>query len=383
MIDKKILRKQVDIKRHINERIADWKNSKPQMDRLWYANILTYRGEQWVTFDYSQLRFRRSNQRRTIPRPVTNKYASIANSLISAILRFDPRNVFAPQTDTQEDVNTAFAGNKIDNAIMHEIKWQCRKAELAPWYVLTGNAFTIAGIDMSAGPKVRYIKSFCPACGETYDVKEEDGQYDCERCAEEDGVKSPLQPEMDETGQPKATVKRAGALALDLASPFEMFLDPRISDLDDHQSIARIHNKSVEWVKERWPEAADRVKPEVRPELNTRLLGTLATLTHPAAVSMEHDTTDVVEFWEKPCEKFEQGFYCVLNGDEILELRPFVWISKREEPYFPITHWRYDTVPGTIWGKTPMTDLVEKQRTRNRIEAIAGGEAIGQKMIDP
>jgi hypothetical protein len=41
-----------------------------------------------------------------------------------------------------------------------------------------------------------------------------------------------------------------------------------------------------------------------------------------------------------------------------------------KRPFFPIVHIRYDDVPGRFWAKTPIDDLVPKQRQRNEVESL-------------
>lgn len=383
-MNKALLKNATTYRSHIEDTLDTFKKGKPAHDRMFFNSILFYRGEQWVTFDFSNLQFRRQNQRRVIPRPVTNMYGSIANSLISALLKFDPRNVFAPQTDTQEDINTALSGNKIINAIEHEVMWDKRKAELVPWIVLTGNGFIVPGVDATRGPSTTMLHVICPVCGTKDDTIMPEGEEplpDCPRCADEDGVKVQMGPEMGKDGQPKVDMEKAGKLGVDVVSPFEMFLDHRIQDIQNHSIIIRIHNKGIQWAKSQWPEHADKIKETKRDELNTRILSALSSLIFPSLEQMTDSSVDILEVWQKPTKQFPKGFYAVLIGEVFVELREYPWTRPDGDAYFPIIHFPYDRVPGTFWGRTPMFDLMEKQRTRNRVEAL--GEMILTRMSNP
>lgn len=383
MANKKLLRDVQKYKQHLEESLHTFRKNKPHHDRMWFMSVLFQRGEQWLTFETAVAQFRRSNQRRLIPRPVTNIYASIGNSLISALLKFDPRNVFAPQTDTQEDVNTALAGNKIINAIEHEVLFERRKAELVPWIVLTGNGFLIPGIDASRGPQVDVWKLICTVCGEKDEsiIDNPEQMPNCQRCYSEDDVRVPLQPQLNALGEPIIHQERAGKLGVDVVSPFEMFLDSRITDIQNHSTVIRIHTKALSWAKTQWPDVAEKLKPCKRDELNARIVSTLGGLTYPTADAYAEDTVDIVEIWQLPSKAFPKGFYGVLVGDTFVELDEYKWLRPDGEAYLPIIHFPYDRVPGSFWGRTPMLDLIDKQRTRNRIESI--GEMILMRMSNP
>ena len=382
MIDNKLKARSKDIIDHAEKRLAQFKLFKPAVDRLAYTSILFYNGEQWVTFDTQLLTFRRTNQRRIIPRPTTNKFAPTMNATISALSRFDPKIVIAPQTDTYEDLQTSAGANRVIKTVENEVGFEKRKTEMLPWLTLTGNVFLVTGYDPQAGPKVEKIHVMCSVCGFTGQRDATDQGADCPECAL-DGLKIPLDDVVDQrSGQPKTSLEATGAMAVDVASVFEMFLDYRIPELQRHQSIGRIHTKDLEWAKHQWPEIADEIQHGRREELNVRIMNALAAFGSPGVEQPSENTVDVVEFWEKPSEKFKDGFYLRYSGQGLIhDLMPYPYMTARGEPFFNIVHIPYDKRPGSLLGRTPAFDLIEKQRTRNRVEAI--GEMILMRMSNP
>lgn len=384
MINSKLYSKHKEIINHAEERIFQFKANKPSLDRLFYQSILFYRGEQWITFDLSTLRFRRTNQRRVIPRPITNKFAPICNGLISAFSRYDPKITVAPETDSFTDIQTAYAGNRIIKTIENEVNWDKRKTELLPWLVLCGNAYLITGFAPEEGKRQTMVKVQCPQCGLNETRQENRPNPDCPRCASI-GLKSPMKDQIDQrSGKPITTQEAQGKLVTEVATPFEMFLDTRVQDLQAHQSIGRITTKDVTWARHNWPEVEDKIAASKRMELNARILNALASITFPQNTYNSNSTVDVVEFWEKPCKEYPDGFYIVYSGQDIVhELYPFspAFTSNSGEPFFPIVHFPYDKVPGTLLARTPAFDLIDRQKTRNRVEAI--GETILMRMSNP
>lgn len=369
MIDKTLAKNVAKIIGHAEMRLSNFKSHKPALDRLMYTAILFYLGRQWITFDAERSTFRRTNQRRVIPQPVTNHFKATINSLNSALSRFDPKLTMAPQTDSEEDMMTAYASTRISELIKHEVNWEKRKTELIPWITLNGNCFVITGIDEEHGPMQQVMTVTCPVCDFAGKVPVET-KRDCPQCADY-GTKSPLQPQIDKrTGQPKIREAPTGAITVDLASCFEMFLDHRIQEIQHHQTIIRIHNKDLEWARERWPQLNTTIQPHKRQELNARIQNIVAQLALHVGSDNEK-TVDLVEVWEKPSPQFPQGFYLVYSQDQIIhELRPFDFRTNAGTPFFPIVHFPFDKVPGSLLAVTPAFDLIEKQTQLNRLDAL-------------
>ena len=381
MIDKKLKNKQKEVWNHIEERLAQYKQQKQHLDRLWFTSILFYRGEQWITYDTSLHQFRRTNQRRVIPRPVTNRFAPACNSIISNLSRFDPKIMIAPQTDTKEDLKTAQVANRVVKTVENEVKFDKKKAELLPWLVLTGNGFIINGFNADAGKKVPVVGIECPQC-EYEDTREEDeSPSDCPQCADE-GLKVLLRDKVTETGELDVSVSPTGKLDAEVANPFQMFIDYRITDIQDQSTIIRILPKSVEWVKGKYPKQKETIAPSKRPELNTRMLHSLAGYFYGAPEPAQEECVDLVVAWHKPSSEFKEGYYAVYSGEGVFhELMPFPTKTKDGEEFYPITHFVFDRMPGSALGRTPAFDLIEKQKTRNRVEAI--GEMILMRTSNP
>jgi len=385
MIDAKLKNKSEQILKYTEDRLAQFKKGKQSWDRLMYSSILMYRGIQWFAFDLTGLRFRLSNQRRAIPRPITNKYAPTANAIGSALLKYDPKIVIAPQTDTLEDLNTAWAGNRIVKTIENEVNWLKRRTELTPWLVLTGNCFLFSGFDEKGGPVKPMVKISCPTCqfDSLLDPQTATQMPDCPECYATYGIKSTMRASIDgRSGKPMMTDHALGCQTTEVVNPFELFFDNRIQELQHHQCVIRIHQKNIEWARARWPDMQEELQPYHRSELSARLLNGLANIVFPQESAPPADSIDLMEIMEKPSPEYPEGFYCIRAGEKILtELVPFKWKTKQGEPYFPVVHFCYDKVPGSLLARTPCFDLIEKQKTRNRIEAL--GEMILTRMSAP
>lgn len=374
--------KKQEILEHAEKTLTDYSRNRGQVDRLWFKSILFYRGEQWVRFDTNTLRFRRINHRRTVPRPTTNKFKPTLNAIISAMTRFEPKLTFVPQTDRLDDIQSASTATKVIRVIEHEVNWMKRKAELLPWLVICGNVHIVTGFNTNSGPRMLKMKTECPRCSFKQLAEVKGPNPLCPEC-QKDGRSVELEPILDKNGEPITVTEPMGQLDVDVANPFQMFFDFRVSDLERQHTIIRIHPKDITWVKATWPELADKIEPTQRRELSTHLTETLASLTGSAGTPNPDTTVDIVEVWHKPSEQFPSGYYAryIGNGEVVLDLIEYPWLDNRQEAFYPITHFVFDRLPGSALGTTPAFDLIEKQFTRNRIEAI--GEAILLRMSNP
>lgn len=385
MVHQKLRGKLPSIITHTEDCLLNWKGPKASLDRAWYTNVLFYRGEQHVRYDATYSQFRGVNTRRNVPHPVTNIYASICNSLIAEVLRFDPKCVYAPQTDTMVDQVTAEASNSIIKVIEKEVNRLGMKTELVPWLVVTGNAFEVLGYDESAGSIVRTATMQCPQCQleQPVALEQAEMQQPCPQCQQQ-GVPSELIVQRDDDGDVIPTLSNAGAMVAEVPSPFEMFFDYRVFDLEDQHTIIRIHRKSVAWVQTMYPKVdKEKLKGgQLRAELPTYAVSNLSNLASPTFAQRHDNEIDIVEVWHKPSKQFPTGFHMQYVTDEIvLNCDVYNFVSKEGKAFFPIIHYPYWNVPGTALGRTPASDMVDKQRMRNRIEAMI--EMICLRMSNP
>lgn len=376
-----------EVATYINEFLDRVSRGRSVYEREWYISILFQRGHQWVVFDDLRKTFQQSNVRKKLPRPVTNKYAESTSTLVSALLNYDPRTTYAPQTSNADDLRSAVGANSIIKSIENEINWPKVKAEKTPWMVLTGNVFVLLGYDNESGKRLPMKTMHCTngSFGGTCKYKEEvslsveeEDMY-CPQCAKS-GVQAPMMEEQDAEGNTVETLRPQGSMTSEIINPFELFFDYSLPSFAKNSMVVRIHSKSIHWVEDTYGIKDVPVNLR-RSELNTRF----RTSLHNAAPTGEEapvDQVDVVEAWCKPCRKYPNGFHAVMLGhDRVVEYAPYGWVSTEGKVYCPIVHYVYERTPGSCYGRTPMFDVIEKQRMRNRIEGL--GELSLGRMANP
>ena len=378
-------RKAVD---HVNAFVKRISNGRRLMERLWFTSILFHRGIQWINFENTLGTFVQSNLRKGVPRPVTNRFAEITNDLSSYLLAYEPKAQYAPQSNSADDIRTSSAANMIVRSIENEVRWNEIKSEAMPWFILTGNTFLLFGYDADGGKMQEMMTLTCinSRHGGTCPYKEDvpadmDTQgIVCPECQKQ-GVDAPVIPVTDEMGKPETKLKPQGCLTGECINPFEFFFDYGRKSLEDNSLVVRIHSMTPEGVYDKWGVKIDEDAVVRRSELSARFKSGLVQYV-PTGEDRPAPSVDVVEVWQKPTRKFPKGFYMIMVGeDQVVSYVPYPFINNDGIVYFPIVHIAYDKTPGTLYGRTPMFDLVEKQTMRNQVESL--GEMMLSRMSNP
>ena len=352
-------------------------------EREWYRNVLFYLGQQWITYEESFRRWRTRNLPRWVPLPVTNRLASTANVIRSAVAQVHPAFTAFPTRESEKSILSANAADKYLDVIMQESGFRGARRRMASWITLTGNGFLHTEFDTSDDTgKVLIPGEACLDCGQQMRPSEIPTDLKCPRCGSENLKEEPALGE--EVPQ--------GRLRVRALSPFEVYLDNHISELDDQTAILVIEARALEAVKQTYGKEADDVVPDGEREHASFYLESLAHMTSTGVgagmragdSSGKGGAVTLYRLYVKTCKDYPDGLYVVMSGDQhILETHdpyPFRYL-RTNRPFFPMVHIRYDDVPGRFWAKTPIDDLVFKQRQRNEIESLF--QTIVMRMANP
>lgn len=348
-------------------------------ERGWFRNVLYYVGNQWITWDRSQRRWREKKIRRWVPKPVTNRFASTLNAVANALTANSTDVSFWPASDTAEDLATADVSDKVWPTLEVEMDVASAKKRLSRWVVLTGNGIVHPWWERSAEFGTTFIPyEQCPVDGQRYspkDVTEAGGA-----CPMHPEV--PLIPATDELGQPVGDTLLNGRLRLDVLSPLELHVLSTGDDIKRQRRVIRTRAFDLSTVRRQWPQTATLAQPERQDgtSLGVQYMEALAYVTdessHTSGRGADRgESVTVSELWELPSEQYPEGLYLAVAGDSaILEAGPLPYAHRtgdgRQEYFLPFVHFGYEPVPGRFWHKSPADDLVAKQDQRNRLESL-------------
>lgn len=359
------------IKNYINRIKESARTSRWEFEKPWYENIMMYVGKHWFDYDRRIGVFRPRLLKPWVPKPVTNLLASTADSIISTVGKIDPQVDFRPATNQEEDVTTAEICGRILEIVKEEVDFEQIRYELVPWVVLTGNGFLYQYYSKSREyGMIKIPNQMCTLCDQESTPKEiQENQGNCPKCQ----INQQFVP-----GQTYEEYPR-GKLVGEVLSPFEIYADMESGRIEFSPYVMRVRSWNIQHAKNLWPEKAAEMKSDSRSDTTQQYLERLAyTGTSKSEISLQgysgaaskDPRITIYEMYIRPTEELPEGLYAVMAGDLLVEMGPIPYHDSEGNPIIPITHFKYKQVPGRLWGKTPVDDLVPKQRQRNELESF-------------
>lgn len=348
-----------------------YKRRRWVFERDWYRNILFYIGQQWVIYEEGSRRWRVRNIPHWIPTPVTNRLAATVNVIRSSVAQVTPAFEAVPTQEDERSVLTANAADKYLDIIMGESGFRGARRRMASWITLTGNGFLLTEFDTSPDTGMAFVPGEqCVDCGNQMKPQDIPEDMTCPKC----GSKN-----LEESKDAGVSIPQ-GRLRVLSKSPFEVYVDNNIQELDDQTAVLVVEQHSLDEVKRTYGDAAKDVSADNLSDQSINYLSSLAYMTGSggsgAITRGGEDSAQLVTLFRlylKTTADFPDGMYVVMSGDQhILENKaPYPFRFKTtQRPFFPLTHVRYDDVPGRFWAKTPVDDLIPKQRQRNEVESL-------------
>ena len=356
-----------------------------EIERAALRNVLFYLGVQWIKYDPELRIWRPLGLKKTTPRPVTNKFAALANTTVSSLVGYRVPITFGPSSFDEEDIAAANVADKINTIIEREAEQRRLKPLVARWVALTGNAFVINSYDTGPDGGTTFIQSEMDQAGHTFQPLEiEEANGVCPECGPQmdpmTGMPGPTawRPALDEQGQPVGVEYPRGRFYSEVKPLFSCHFDSEVPHLSESGHFLVSELRSREWVEKTYGSGvAQKAKEAPHSEPYTNYVETLAYSTALGGriwgqvTNTRQERVRVRRMWLKPHPEYAPGgIYATLVGDEVIEATAWPYHTEREEPFLNIVHFGFDLVPGRLLYKTRLDDVAPKQEQRNRIEAI-------------
>lgn len=365
----------------IKEQITNNSKNRWYFERNWFASVLYYLGNQWITWDTRSRNFRERKMRRYVPKPVNNRFASTVDTVIAAVQSVKVMPSAWPATDDVDDIAAAEVAERVIPVIDDEIDIERVRGEIAAWMVLNGDAFVFPyydKTDKSLGE--RFVASErcanCQAVGQPSQFP--DGK--CFSCGQVAGTN----PADDEQGKPIGVKYPAGRLRARVMSSLEIFYSMDAQNIDDLHSFTSYKNFPIKQVQFTYGDVAANLQADGAniSKLSQYYMTSLRFATSDSTSStmrMSKDQCTLFTHVELPSDDFPEGLVAVMAADEtILEAGPSPFYdSEKDEQgeetkafYLPLVQFPYRQVPGRIPSKTPCYDLMFKQDQLNQVESL-------------
>jgi hypothetical protein len=337
----------------VNDTYQDYDHGRKPFERQWYRNILFLLGNQWILWDTIENKWRKKRLADWVPTPVTNRFASSGQRLVSVLSRVEPNWTYVPSSDSEQDISAASQCEKAETIICEENNIAKIRDSVAPWCVYTGNAYLLSGVEpvMEAAPIMPDMSDQMPA----------------------DMMAGMPEPE------PQVSDYK---LYTDVLAPFEVYKDQTIEEFENQTKILIVNRRSRDYVQNLWGVDIDEldVAPNIHYQESIGYVTSSPEITGFLASLSRIKRITVKRLFHKPSKKYPKGLYIVVAGSKILE-KGELPATLDGKPYIPVAHIKFDNIPGAAFGRTPMDDIVHKQVQRNKIESLI--ELIALRMGSP
>lgn len=355
----------------------------------WFRNCAFIVGAQWLQKG-SGGRWEKRNLPKFFPKAITNKIAEKFGDLVNQLVQGGRVPIaYVPASDDEKDLGIAAVGEKVREVMYTEAECDEKMVDMASWLIATGNVFGIPCYSMDEEHGKKFIPNqLCqnPECGASLTPPDlaggEDGQSPaCPECGNTD-----LQPHVDPDGNEIGEEYPTGAIQMEVASPFEIRFDYRAQTVDKLKRFIRQRRYDVSWAKEQWPDFEDQITPDGGDDdTGQYYLDRLATLTSAfsngggltsSAGNTKNPKVTAYEIYELPTDEFPEGLRAVRlgkNDQAVVEAGPLTTQygagTKKNQKFLPLIHFKCQTVPGRIWAKSPIDDIIPLQVYRNMVES--------------
>jgi hypothetical protein len=369
---------------------------KQQLTWTWERNQLMLDGKQWIVYDPDAANggmwktARVSDSNKYIPRPVTNYLFDVYQTLKSYVIKNKPRSAVTPNTQEYKDKVAAKIATLILETNWVRLKEQYNYETAAASLVTYGTVFKKSYWDTSSLSLVKVPRMVPspitdPASGQVVGVTQ-------------------IPATDPQTGDELFDELPLGDVNTYVIEPFRLALDPLAVNFHEARWIMECSIQPLEWIRETYAKSgegytgkAEEVKEEK--ELNGSLrrwyqLRTSSGTKDGRFSSSQGSTSSdinvencavVKEYYERPTAKYPKGRLIVVAGDIVVFSGPSPYEGPEQGDWHPYSECRWEMTPGRFWGKSPLDDVIEIQKTINSIDSVITltrkTSAIPQKLI--
>lgn len=342
--------KEVEVSAFATERWESRQRRLGHLEKQWYINTSFFLGQQWITWDSTTRAIRSTDAPPWRVRLTINLVQGVARKIVAKILAAKPTWAVSPATGDSVDIERSRIGEKVARGywngklrmgqnLWHSLNWMsvCGTGGLRLYWDQTAGDTFEASIDDIDDKKTRdKVKKRS---------KRKDNKVDL----------------------------NTGDAAVEPVPPFALDPDPAATGPEDLTHLIHSRLRSRAWVKERYPEKADRVQygsSENKDHYERRLSDMAGPQAFETLVggssdnSVTEDGVVVHDIWGLPVPGHPGGVHAVVAGDVVLALE--------ENPYrydgqvaLPFAIFREIVVPGRFWGTCALEQALGLQSNLN------------------
>jgi hypothetical protein len=395
-------------------------------ERDWFRNVLYFLGIQWIIYSPQTRKWHPRKIAKWVPRPVTNKFASVAMSMIQVLSQNPPAVRARAAGNAPDDIAAAAVADRNFDVILKEADADEARRILAAWKTLCGTAIIHPHYDNDPIHGTTTIQHLlCQQCGQTFppdmampdqkppnpnalipggergsgmgmDGAEAMGQGGpipdvpgmsggmpqepsgpvCPYCQSPGAILTP-----DGSGEELPN----GKLDIEIFSPFEVMMDLEGRSWKDIPMLNVRRRYDIDVVRRKYN------RFDLEPDNNSNVggaigLNLLRAIAYAAGNAVygtgiasgrslgDDQSITLDQLWVRPCSDYPEGLVAVFSNNEIINedtIKDGIpYHNRKGDPLWPWHLDKFDHVPGRTFGRTPLDDVAPKQEQRNKIESL-------------
>jgi hypothetical protein len=362
----------------------------------WERNHLMLDGKQWIVYDgekgaggkWQQLKVSPANE--YIPRPVTNYLFDVYQTLKAYLIQHRPRSTITPNTQQYRDKMAAKLANLVVECNWDRLKEDKNYEYAASCAIVYGTVFKkdywdTSTLQMAKVPKMQMQPMLDPQTGQVMGYEEQE-------------VTDP------QTGETLFDELPLGDVNTSVVEPYRIAVDPLATDIHNARWIMEYAIQPLDWIRETYDregqgytgEAADLKEEKTLSSAMQRFYalknssgvkssGPNSSGAGSGSPDMIENAAVVKEYYERPSRKFPKGRLVVVANNKVLYSDRSPYEGPELGDWHPYSEFRWETVPGRLWGKSPFDPATEVQKHINSIDAaiilVRKTHAVPQKLI--
>lgn len=364
-------------------------------ERDWFRNVLFLLGIQWITYSPSTRKWKPRKIDKWVPRPVTNKFAPIAMSMIQVMSQKDPVVRARAGGDDPADIAAAAVADKNFGVILKEAEAKEARRLAAAWKALTGSAIYHPNYDNDPIYGTTFVQHMlCQTCQKTFAPDQEpaekpmpQGEMGGQDSGAQQGPVCPFCGSPNVMDGPPGVGENLpnGKCNIEVFSPFETFMTLEGKSWKSVSTLIARRRYDLDTIKRKY--GRDDLEPDNNSNTGGAIgLNLLRAIAYAAGNTMygtgiasgrgigDDESITLDQLWVRPCSEYPEGLVAVFANDQCInedDLKEGIPYRKKDgNPIWPWHLSRFDLIPGRMLGRTPLDDVAGKQEQRNKLEAL-------------
>lgn len=364
----------------------------------WDEAIRYYDGDQHIEYNLSTNRFQQVAVTRNndfIPRPITNYILPTVRTIVSLLTKQKPQGKVRPNSKSPKDIAAAKVADLVLDVKHEELREDEKTQEKAYWGVITGTVFKKIFWNETTNKvlKVPVMET----------VQEDLMDENQQSIPQTDEAGNPLRDELggsvnqtkeverqqtDENDEPLYEELDVGDVDTAIIPPFNIAMPQQARSPIEIDWILEYSIQRLDWIKESYQKEGKGYTGQAKDVTEEKDLSNVLQLEYRlrtlsgrrtggqystgASGYLDIKNSAVLkEYYQKPSKSYPKGrMVIVANSKTLFAGENPYYVDGYEDSWNPYVEWEFEKVPGRVWGKGLVEELIPLNRRINAIDSL-------------